>query len=116
MPWSVRGLELEIADPEGVAVLEQLVSIGAATLTTVEPAILPVGVALVRDEDHRIDSLGQLSGAREEVGVNVRLGRCHDRQIVRFGNTDISVHISFRVKNNSFTRGLAANQIGRLSQ
>ena len=75
----VQGLELDVADLEGVVVPEQLVGVGAAAGLLVEPTILPVGPAL--GGKVRLDALCcQFAAAGEEVGVDVCFGSGEPRR------------------------------------
>ncbi len=115
MPGRVDGLELDVADHEGVAILEQAVVVLAAAHLFVEPLVLPVGVALVGDMDLRA-LLGQFTPARDEVGVDVGLGHGDDSQAVGRRDLLVAVHVALRVDDDGFPGALAPDQIRGLGQ
>ncbi len=113
----MNGLNLDVADREGVAVVKQLGIVRAAALFRLfDPLVLPVVGALVGEVQLCIEALGKLTGARQEVGVDVRLRNGHNFNALFFGELQVLVDVALGVDDKRFTGLLAANEVRVLSE
>ena len=60
--------------------------------------------------------LRELSRAGQEVGVDVRLGRGHDEEILLRGDVDISVDVALGIDDDRLFCALAADEVRILRQ
>ncbi len=110
MSRRVQSLHADVAHHEDVAVPEQ-----AGPLLGGEQ-VLPVGVTVVGEKQGRPAGAGQLPGAGDEVGVDVRLGDVRDPQTLLLRRSQVGVHPAVGIHDHRLARGRATDQIRGLGQ
>jgi hypothetical protein len=80
------------------------------------PVAGPLGTTLVRQVGPRPEPLGELTGARQEVGVDVRLGHGHDAQPLRLRRLHVAVDVPLGVDDQGLAGLLAAHQVRVLGE
>ena len=108
----VNGLQFDIADLEGVAVVE-----GMVAREGFRPLALPVRASFGGEVE--FDGCvrgGEFPRSTYEIRVDMSFGNSCDFQPLLFGNFQIAVDVALRIYNNGFTGALAADEIGVLSQ
>ena len=102
----VHGLELDVAELDGVAVAEPLAL----------EAIAPVVAALVGEVDGGAGRGGQLAGAGQVVGVDVGLGDLDDGHAVLVGHVEIGPQVAAGVHDDRLAAALAADEVAGVGQ
>ena len=79
-------------------------------------AVCPVGATPVGDVHLRAGSRGELTGAREVIGVDVGLGDAHDRHPVLRGEVEVDVDIAGGIDHEREAFRLAADEVAGLGE
>jgi hypothetical protein len=106
----VHHLHAHVADREGVAVAQQ----GGAVLRRVR--VLPLRAALAAEQQPRAGSRGQLARARDEVGVDVRLGDVRHAQPLALRGLHVLCDVAAGIDDERLARGRAPHQVAGLRQ
>ena len=112
MAGRVHGAELDLADVEGVAVVQQLDVVVAAD----RPYRMPLGPALVRQVQGRADAFGELARAGEKVGVDMGFRGGDDLQTFGFRNLEVAIDVALGVDDDRLAGALAADHVGVLGE
>ena len=83
-------------------------------VTVFPVAVLPVGVALVGEQQASARLGRQFATAGEVIGVNVRFGHVRDLQFLRGGFIQVLPGIADGIDDQAFPGFLAAHHVGRL--
>src|SRR6476659_3365002 len=78
--------------------------------------ILPLGAARIREVELRSSALSQLTGARDEVGMDVSLGYVSDSESLFCSGLEVRIEIPVGIDHQPFTAGGMADEITGLGQ
>jgi hypothetical protein len=103
--WGVDGAEEDVADAEGIAVVEDG-GVGAAF----GPAGGPVGGAFTGEVEVDLGVGGELLGAADEVGMDVGFGDGGDLEVVVAGEGEVLLDVAFGIDNDGLAGGFLCGE------
>ena len=111
MPRRKQGLQLDVADAEGVAIVQE-----AHIDIAFGPFELPIRPAFRREiADHSV-ALHQLACSAEVIGVDVSVRHGGNAQIIFCGNLEVTVNVALGVDHDRLTGTLATDQVDVLGE
>jgi hypothetical protein len=108
----VDGLDLDTSHLERVTVLQE----HDVVVAPAGPVAGPILAPLVGEVDSGAEPLGEFAGAREEVGVDVRLGHGGDAKALGLGHLHVAIDVPFGIDDKRLARTLTAHEVGVLRE